>query len=549
MPKCGRCVRLSLTCDRGTVLKFRPLEFKQTTTGTLKPFKEKRSEDLEKRATASGREAARDETSVVSLPKSLLPSLDPNDAVRFYSHRWDWRCLPSVVSVLKIQNMLSPESSPIFTEMMTALSASHLSRTTPKRRLLIAASPSGAQYRPDPSHETISHEFYGTVMRKMAKWSENDFGSNPILGLLIMTLFCLVESSMGSFKAFWLHSDGATKLIQNYAGRAIAQDSRAGDVLASLVEVRLQMWWRRVYFGTPEFHRSRPTVVSSFGFNPSLIVGSQRIVLLMNLCESHRIHNAAIIAYWDGHAVSQAVAADSHTTEENATGIELFESLTGKLQKQSKELEAWYSAQPSFEILNDGETTSGGSNTILQVPPVELTSHREAMDFAYYLASRVLQTSGPVNSLSCTTLEDIRAAYVEVESWIQLLLRVVAGISWQDCVRLNMYTIGITGVLLACILRSHDPSIGIWCEQWLQKCLDGKSFEEGSFPAFQTLQIIRLVNEEREKGFDVFSLFQTVEDGGGSGKLGSYQSQALSSLLAYSRCRTTGRLHSYHVSI
>lgn len=471
------------------------------------------------------------------------------DPIRFYSETWDWNCLPSITSALRVPGESHLSSSPLFIEMMTAISASHLSRTSPQRRLLLASHPAGMNHRPDPGHESVSHEFYGAVMRKLASWTDSDFSSNPILGLVVLTLFCHLESSMGSFEAFGLHSKGATKLIQSYAAKSLEKDGRASDLLGSLVEVRMQMWWRRVYFGTPEFHRNRPKVSFGPGFERILVFDSKRAALLLILCESHRINNAGIIAHWDHNNVASLDSDGQETESQPPHNDSTFSTPEAaiKLDTEAINLENWRNVYPLSGIIDDTEQSSIDKldKTTLDIQPVHMDSHEDAMNFAYYISCRVLQCPGPLESLNAENPDEIAQAYHEAEAWTRLLLRALAGMKWDNCIRFNMYTIGVTGLLLACILRTHDPSLGKWCEQWLQRCLDGKSFEEGSFPAFQTLEIIRLVNAERRRGYDVLSLFQTVEDGGGTGKFGSYQSQALSSLLVYGRCRRTGQPYSY----
>ncbi|KAJ3485024.1 hypothetical protein NLG97_g6908 [Lecanicillium saksenae] len=352
---------------------------------------------------------------------------------------------------------------------------------------------------------------------------------------------------MGSFQTFGLHFDGATKLIENFAAGALVQDSSARGLLEPLVEARMQIWWRRVYFGTPEFHRHRPKVALDPLIKSIAVFETRRTAILLILCESHRINNSAIIAHWDRNYVADA--GELRTSAADGYSRQSFGSFDQHISLEKGRLEAWCQKYPFSGMMEDEEVPTDKTGQSLQLRPLHMGSHTEAMNMVYYVASRVLQSSGPLNSLFLETSEDIRMQYSEAEAWIHFLLRVLADMEWKDCVRYNMYTVGITGVLLACLLRSHSPWIGQWCETWLQGCLDGSSFEEGSFPTFQTLKIIRLVNEERKEGRDVFGLFQTVEDGGGSGKFGSYQSQALSSLLLYSRCRKTGRLLSYCITI
>ncbi|KAJ6789815.1 hypothetical protein PWT90_04506 [Aphanocladium album] len=568
-PTCNRCTRLGQECKWVTVLKFRHVHEAEASSSNSEQKwvmtdrrRGKKHGDDEDESHSSADSSTNDCVEMIGrsgqrrlftpgalrVPHGLIPQADPGAAARFYSVAWDWQCLLPIASAIQCGDSHLLTSSPLFLDMMTAISASHLSRTSPQRRLLVSSSlPQQHNFRPDPAHESVSQEFYGSVMRKMARWSEHDFGANPILGLTVLTLFCLIESCMGSFQSFGLHFDGATKLIENFAAGALVQNRSARGLLEPLVEARMQMWWRRVYFGTLEFHRHRPEVALDPLIKSITVFETRRTLVLLILCESHRINNAAIIAHWDRYYAAEP--ENLHAPTEIADLQQKVGSFDQHITQEKEKLEAWCQKYPFSGVMQDTEVTSDNGALPLQVRPLQLESHAEAMNMAYYIASRVLQSSGPLQSLFLDEAEGMRMQYSEAETWIHFLLRVLAGMSWKDCVQYNMYTVGITGILLSCLLRSQDPGIGQWCETWLEGCLDGSSFEEGSFPAFQTLKIIRLVNEERRQGRDVFGLFQTVEDGGGSGKFGSYQSQALSSLLIYSRCRRTGQLFSYCMSI
>ncbi|UKZ89579.1 uncharacterized protein TrAFT101_004625 [Trichoderma asperellum] len=174
--------------------------------------------------------------------------------------------------------------------------------------------------------------------------------------------------------------------------------------------------------------------------------------------------------------------------------------------------------------------------------------HKLAMNMAYYVMARVMHCAGPLRTFARESVHDIHDLYEEIEAWILIMLRIAAGISWEDCICLNAYTIGFSGLLFACALSSRNLETGLWIQEWLEKRLEQGGIEEGNFPVFQILDAVRLINRERKNGLDVVALFQTVDDGGGSGKFGSYSSQSIRSMLVYGRCRSTGELGSYHVS-
>lgn len=489
------------------------------------------------------------------IPPNVLPHRDPVYPVTFYKDVWSKKCLPVLHSVFhQLETRQGP--SLLITDMIVALSACRLSRTLPQRKLFNNSSIPGLCFRPDAGHESLSHEYYGAVMRKMAWWSHQDFNANPTLGLAVLILFCYLESSMGNFQEFRLHSEGTKNLIQSYLDWVICDGA---ELLAAWVEIEMQNWWRRAYFSTPDFYRKHGTL----SLHPRLgavleTTNHQRAAVLLILCESHRLNNAAIVSSWDDckdndpstKTDGASLPATARTTDlENRLSLNKYEAL---LKVQSEKLDKWYAHLPASDLPEFWQSEGNHvalSPTELDVPPLLFKSQFSAMNFAYYVTARVMQCTGPLESLQSPFHMNIGDAYEESEVWISILLRIAAGIGWEQCVQLNVYTIGFAGLLLACALRSHSLATGLWMQDWLEDRLEGNGFEEGNFPVFQILEILRLVNCERRHGRDVISLFQTVDDGGGSGKLSSYHSQILTSLWVYGRCRTTGRMYSYYKGV
>lgn len=165
------------------------------------------------------------------------------------------------------------------------------------------------------------------------------------------------------------------------------------------------------------------------------------------------------------------------------------------------------------------------------------------MNYAYYAAARVMTCTGVLKRLSRIG-EEHDADACDEEYLIRMLLRVVSGMSWADCLRSNVHIIGLSGVLLACVLRSNDLALGEWVEHWLQ-CQDMfQATEEGSFPVLQIRHALHAVNMERRCGRDVLALYQPADDGGGNSKYGSYTSQTITALVLFGRSRSTGLLYS-----
>ena len=105
------------------------------------------------------------------------------------------------------------------------------------------------------------------------------------------------------------------------------------------------------------------------------------------------------------------------------------------------------------------------------------------MNFSYYVTARIMQCAKPLASLDGTLHENIDEMYEEIEAWIMILLRIAAGIDWEECTELNAYTVGFASLLLACSLRSRRLETGVWMQGWLEQRLSkSNAYEEGAQP-------------------------------------------------------------------
>jgi hypothetical protein len=487
------------------------------------------------------------------MAPALVPHHDYSHAIKFYINIWKGHCLPALhLSFHHIEALCG--QSRLITDTMATLSACRLSRTLPQRRLFKVSNASSLCFRPDAGHERLSGELYGSAMQQISRWSHKEFDSRPTVALVVLVLFCYLESSMGNFKEFQVHSKAVDKLLTSYSDHVM---SAGAGLLAAWIEVKMQNWWRKAYFGVPDFYRdwSVPLLDPIFK-TMSTTIAYRRASVLWILCESHRLSTVAIIAYCEKRYNDQMMKSNEESLFEGVTSTVTEHKPSGKelvalMRAESERLDEWHASLRDHELPEVMEDQSLLNAVGMQKPEaaaIRFKSHGLAINFAYYVTARVMQCTEPLQSLGNNSLVDIDDPYEEMENWIQILLRIAAGINWNDCIRLNVYTIGLAGLLLACALRSRKLTTGLWIQEWLEQRLKEDGFEEGNFPIFQVLDALQVINCERRNGRDVISLFQTVDDEGGSGKFGSYSSQLIQSFLVYARCNETGNLYSYQVS-
>ncbi|KAM6524344.1 hypothetical protein FSOLCH5_004945 [Fusarium solani] len=370
---------------------------------------------------------------------------------------------------------------------MMALSAGRLSRMLPQRSSSALPSILGLSFKPDSSHKTRSQKYYYSAIKGISDWVKDSNASQATTTLATLILFCYWESSMGNFRDFSVHSGGATKLIEAQESTLVQQGFVGYGLMAAWVRAQMNNWWRRMHFSTVEFQRKQDPV--SISPNVELIldlVGDTKASVLVMLCESLRIYSSAVVGYWD-------LFRDPSPTNEDS--------------------------QPGSQM------------------PTASSASREGD------ASRIIQSADLLKDQKSTTSAQ------EADRWAIILLQIAAGIDWEECIRLNTFAIGFSGLLLVCAIHTSNPAIGLWIQNWLEERQRTSHLEEGSFPVLQILQVLRAVNHERVRGRDVFAVFQTVDDGGGEGKFHSYHSQTLTSVMVYGKEKDTENMVSYRIPV
>ncbi|KAL6361020.1 hypothetical protein LRP88_04482 [Fusarium phalaenopsidis] len=495
-------------------------------------------------------------TSNAIQPYQILKSPSPfllNDNQVVYMDFWLNQCLPALHPIFKDFPVLG-NLPLVVTDTMMALSAGRLSRMLPQRKSFDFSSNPGFSFRPDSSHKTKSQKYYYSAIRGISDWVKNNSESQTTTTLATLILFCYWESSMGNFRDFSVHSGGATKLIEAQESTLVQQGFVGYGLMAAWVRAQMNNWWRRMHFSTVEFQRKQDPV--SISPNVELIldlVGDIKASVLVMLCESLRIYSSAVVGYWDlfrdpppTNKDSQPGSQTPTTSSASREGDACLYPYTLLMKAQARKLNDWHTKLPLSQLPitsfhSAGPATSEDSR--LTVEPLYFQSHDSAMNYAYYITARIIQSADLLKDQKSTTSAQ------ETDRWALILVQIAAGIDWEECIRLNTFAIGFSGLLLVCAMHTSNPAIGLWIQNWLEERQRTSHLEEGSFPVLQILQVLRAVNHERARDRDVFAVFQTVDDGGGEGKFHSYHSQTLTSVMMYGKEKDTENMVSYSVPV
>ncbi|RSL92119.1 hypothetical protein CEP52_014001 [Fusarium oligoseptatum] len=356
---------------------------------------------------------------------------------------------------------------------------------------------------------------------------------------------------MGNFRDFSVHSSGATKLIEAQENTLVQQGFVGHGLMAAWVRAQMNNWWRRMHFSTEDFQRKQDPV--SISSNVELIldlVGDSKASVLVMLCESLRVYSSAVVDYWD--LVESKPINDKETSSAPTAfcagpeGDACLYPYALLLKAQSRKLSDWHAKLPLSQLpiasFHSAYPTRLEDSS-LTVEPLYFQSHDSAMNYAYYITTRIIQSAALFKDRKSTTTAQ------EADRWTLILLQIATGIDWEECIRLNTFAIGFSGLLLVCAIHTSNSAIGLWIQEWLEERQKTSHLEEGSFPVLQILQVLRAVNHERARGRDVFAVFQTVDDGGGEGKFHSYHSQTLTSVMMYGREKVNDKVISYSVPV
>lgn len=474
---------------------------------------------------------APDELEIRSSRSVAHPSLTQHDIsvdwTSIYKGYWGNNCLSALHPVFhKITDLIS--QVPVLEDAIVALAACNLSRSSPKPKSPGVAG--NVSYQPHPEHWASSQQHYRSALTATQHMTEAvTQGMDPQITMTILVLFSCLESSIGNFLRFHNHSRGIANLIRRLS-TGLDPTSSMTDILAAWMQTRYHSWWIRLYFSTFTFQLEQSSLSAPAFLEDNIESNSvRRAMILSILCESHRLHQKMLLGTF-------LLASDQTTINLNSTDqwykAGMYREL---LTLQAEKLIIWEQNLPLADLPAslEGEVQYLFPEGLL-VTPLQFSSHNAAMNYAYFISARLMQDA-PI---------DLSGEHItDSDHWVFLLLRITAGIDRQTCLRDNTYTIGLSSLLLAALLHTCSLDIGIWIEDWLQgfqKNAQSPALEEGSFPLAQITTVVSVINQQRRLGRNVFAVSQAEDDGGGNGKVDSYDSQDIKVVWLHGRERATG---------
>ncbi|RDW67453.1 Zn(II)2Cys6 transcription factor domain-containing protein [Aspergillus mulundensis] len=532
-PACGTCVRLGKPCTRiQPAFEFRTV----TIPPPVHPQSSTTSPSVARLPPDGHHEEERHTSTIPSIGcMDLIKSLQHSERDIYYTTYWEDSCLPALHPIFLALSQVA-DGKAILRNSILALSSCHFSRQQVERKAAGTSHMHMGSFSPSLSHQTRSHLYYSSAIKEITRIDPETVLRDFTIIIGVLTLFTYIESSVGNFQGFRCHVDGMSQLLQSHADKL--NDPMNTALVMAWMQIRFVNWWSRAYFSSWEVHRRLPSVPL-----PRFLEGrpespqSRRVLVLSILCESHRLHSGHVLG-----CLGRGAGVDPQADIEHFEQKGELEECLYLLHEQKRRLDEWLARLPPSEwpLSDHGDCLSNDPKEPEDhATPVHFHSHDAALNFAYYALARVMQCDGLLRSLQHRSLYRLYD-YEEEESWIRLLLRITNGTDIQTSLARNNYTIGFQGLLLAALLRCQSPALGAAIQSWVQNLANLQPTEEGSFPIYQTLGVIKAINRQKQAGLDVLGVTQPVDDGGGTPKVTAFNSQPIDRLVLHGRSRRTG---------
>ncbi|KAE8418731.1 hypothetical protein BDV36DRAFT_253566 [Aspergillus pseudocaelatus] len=516
-PTCGTCARLDKCCEYvQPVLKFQII----TAQNTKRLLSSYGTPSTERKPRLAGNErlsiqAEQDEPRIGGY--DIVKSLQTTERDVFYSTYWEDCCLPALHPMFHSATLLTA-GYPILNDAILALSSCNISRLYSERKT--SSTGLTGPLSPSLTHQTRSHLYYSSAIRKLTTMKVADYFHDATVVFIVLVLFAHLESAMGNFQGFYCHVQGMMNLLVGWRGGA--GDVTIKPLLTSWMQTRYVVWWARAYFSSLDIHQQLPSIPLPISLKEvPRTFHERRVKVLSIMCESHRLNFKAVLQHF------RKVASEEEVEHENNQGYAECVSL---LCQEATKLDEWLlhlppSEQPIYEL-------NGTRGT-----EIHFQSHDAALNYAYYIVARIMQCTSLLRELYNQTTPGHEDECYKAELWVQTLVQIAQCAEMRTSLTRNSYTIGFSGLLLAGILRCQSLSVGLEIQTWLQTLQDLQPTEEGAFPVYQTLSVVKAINQQRMVGRDVFAVTQPVDDGGGHPKVTAYNSQFINSLLFHGRCQ------------
>ena len=415
------------------------------------------------------------------------------------------------------------------------------------------------RYIPQKDHQLQSLQFYNRGIQGIRCCLETPRQADPLHLLAALLLFYYFELDSGSFNGGIGHMAVIDKFLA----------SSHKDIDSSLTGRKLLRTWMNLrslfvnrYLGG---HRSSRPSNNIDAFPLGRVASDEEsdydsITIMM--CDSKLVSRRVILDWCvvrgecrsvgKGAPVDDILAQMSLPTsrEESISQLEAIDdSYTASLEKQQSRLDKWHSRLSLSDLPIDSyaaqrQPSVAHATVELDIRPLQFHTFEAAMSYAYYAHAQMLCSHDMLNRLKSPTFVEPACTRADCP-WVELILRIAAGLDIADCIYKSTFSTGILTILTTCIVVCPRADVASWIEEWIRKVEDFGVPLENGLPFGLTKRIVRFILNQRRHQRDILLILPLdIED---AEKSDLYHSDFRLQVVACGKDMHTGKL--YHETL
>jgi hypothetical protein len=500
--------------------------------------------------------------STVHLSSPLTRIRNSSSLSEYYFTQWHNGVAPLLPPVFRDITTEMPDFQPLRNAVL-AISAAYVAhleslivRTAHRNRR--------SYYIPQKDHQYQSLQYYNTVIKGIGQCVEMlpQMKSLDVLATLLLSYYFELDS--GSFTGGIGHMTVIDKFLASH--EAEIRSYRVGKkLLSTWMNLRSQFVNRYLGSHIPSMPNYK---IDTFPLNRTIDNGESHhdsITIMMCDCKllSRRIILDLCVARGQCRNANSNPPLEKVLTQmslpksrqESISQLAAIDDGYWKsLAKQRARLDEWHSTLDLSELpvesyVSQHQDVTGQSTNeseIIEVLPLKFHTFEAAMNYAYYAHAQMMCSHYMMHRL--TSSKYVVPAFTRKESpWVELLLRITAGLNISDCIYRNIFNAGILSILTACIAFCPHSDVASWIQDWIRKVEDFGIPLESGLPFGIIKRIIRFILNERQDGRDV--LFILPIDTEDADKSDLYQSDFKMQVAVCGKYIHTGNMYNETVGI
>jgi hypothetical protein len=379
--------------------------------------------------------------------------------------------------------------------------------------------------------------------------------------LATLLLFVHIEAHIGTFRGTAFHHHGIEHLLSS--DDTISKSRIGNRLISTWVSSRSQNWSCRIPFTLLNFEETlrRLRVDVDLALDP---INARDETVTIIILQSWYLSLMLLFERYAGRGDIESIASKCvRDIYQRISGNQILkiwqpydqisdENYTALLHQQRKNLKKWHASLPASQL--PIECTNTESETFqpsqLEMPPISSSrfkfyNQRAAINYAYYIVARILQSSEILNEYLTMVDFDNTAEKISLEAnhLLSELQQVIASIEVSRCIRYCTYTIGLFQLIRMCQLRlpRHSATICRLAESLVSTLAANCISNDGHVHVSRFTYEHKITEDQRARGRDLFYIMPLVSPD--TAVQTNPSDCAISSAVVYGRDRASKKLY------